>query len=271
LNRVESSTLLATLAEVEDSGRPPVISDVQVLNVKRGIFLSVTIGWQTDTLTDALVRYGDNDLLQTSDPSKRLGLQHQVVLSNLKPNRAYNFSAVAQDLFGRSQVSETLTFSTSKPLTTTQTSIAIKLSGSGNTIGIDSSFKRLGNDYLVELTLDHTASVFIGSLGVPRKQGSSDESTSGLGADTEAHVGLSSEAVISMDACHGCHQNQNTATHPVNVYPKPGMTIPLEYPTLPDGRITCNSCHSLHSSDYEMLSRKQRNRELCIGCHVDMM
>jgi len=111
---------LADLAPVEDSGREPTISGLQVLQLQQGVFLTAKIGWQTDTITDALVRYGDTDLSKTSQPSMRLGRQHQVVLNTLKADRIYHFTAVSRDLFGRSQVSELLTFSTSKPLTAVQ-------------------------------------------------------------------------------------------------------------------------------------------------------
>jgi len=262
--------LLAELTEVQDFDRPPVLTNVRVLKVQRGVFLSVTIGWQTDTLADALVRYGGNDLLQTSGPSKRLGLEHQVVLFNLQPDKTYRYTAVSRDLFGRSHSSEALTFSTSAPFSTLPQEEPGSLSGSESEIVLSSSFQRLGPDYLLELTLDPSASVFIGSSGEPRNPELIDDGTADFESE-ESHDGLSSEIVVSMDACHSCHKGQSTATHPVNVYPKAGMVIPPEYPTLPDGRITCNSCHSLHSSDYEYLSRKEGKRELCVGCHKDMM
>jgi predicted CXXCH cytochrome family protein len=71
--------------------------------------------------------------------------------------------------------------------------------------------------------------------------------------------------------CRNCHQSQSGTTHPVNVLPPPGMIIPPEYPTLADGRITCASCHSTHSSDYEYLAIRAGKRELCVGCHKDML
>lgn len=72
--------LLANLTEVTDNGYPPIITGVQVLQVVRGVFLSATIGWQTDTLTGAQVHYGQNELSQTSKSDNSLGRQHEVVL-----------------------------------------------------------------------------------------------------------------------------------------------------------------------------------------------
>lgn len=263
---------LASLAEVEDSGKPPVISEVQVLKVQRGVFLSITIGWRTDTLTKASVRYGNRELSQTSEPSSRFGRLHEAVLYNLKTDQTYRYSVIATDLFGRSQISEILKFSTRNPSVVPLPSTSDNFPAGATEAALESTFQRLGADYLLELTLVQPAAVYIGSRGEPRQQRLAAESTSAMGGEEdEYHAGLSSEIVISMGACASCHESQNTATHPVNVYPKPGMTIPPEYPTLADGRITCNSCHAPHGSDYEFLARKSGKRELCVGCHLDML
>jgi len=264
--------LLDNLVEVEDYGLPPVLSGVKVLNVQRGVFLTVTIGWQTDSLTDALVRYGEKDLNQTSEPVRRFGHRHQVVLHRLQPDKTYQFEVVSQDLFGRSQASATGTFSTARPLTKGLPDDHQGQSRSSeNENEPTSSFQRLGKNYLLEVTLRQPASIYVGSKGKVRRQNLTAATRAGNADVNEPHIGLSSEDVSSMDACRNCHQNQDTATHPVNVYPKPGMTIPPEYPTLPDGRITCRSCHETHSADYEFLVRKQGKRELCVGCHQDML
>lgn len=262
---------LAQLAELKDSGKPPVISDARVLGVERGVFLSATIGWQTDTLTSALVRYGSRDLSQSSQPGNRLGLRHEVVLSNLKPDQTYRFSVVSTDLFGRSQASEPLTFSTAIPLAAPLLAQTGLRAERGEEAGLTSHFKRLGSRYLLELTLEQPASVFVGAGAATRKQTLSNGSDGPTGGDDKHHAGLSSKKAVTLEACRSCHQDQSTATHPVNVYPKPGMIIPPEYPTLPDGRITCRSCHESHSSDYEYLVIKGSKRELCIGCHRDMI
>jgi predicted CXXCH cytochrome family protein len=262
---------LTQLAEVKDSGKPPVLSGVRVLEVERGVFLSATIGWQTDTLTDALVRYGNKDLSQTAQLGNRLGRRHEVVLNNLKPDQTYRFSVVSTDLFGRSQTSEPLTFSTSRPLVAELPAQPGTPPESSEEAGVASHFRRLGTSYLFELTLDQPASVFVGTGEVVLKQPLPNRSDGPTGGDDRHHEGLSSKRVVALEACRSCHKNQSTATHPVNVYPKPGMIIPPEYPTLPDGRITCRSCHDSHSSENEFLTIKRDKRELCVGCHRDML
>lgn len=280
--------LLAELEELEDSGRQPTISEVKVLRVKRDVFLSVTIGWTTDTLTDALVLYGDGKLTQTSKPGKRLGYRHQVVLYDLKPDQSYRFKVVSTDLFGRRQQSEALTFSTEKPLMPEQMAesgqLVLTVSGEQPSLPIEGAlakkasqtavagrFLRHDRDYLLVLSLGRPAAVFVGTSGDVRQQQTGSIPAAQADRVQASHTGLNGMSERSIGACRNCHRNQARTTHPVNVYPKPDMTIPREYPTLPDGRITCASCHLPHASDNEYLARKPGKRELCIGCHQDMI
>jgi predicted CXXCH cytochrome family protein len=243
---------LAELAEVEDSGKPPAISEVRVLKMEQGVFLKVTISWQTDILADDLVHYGIQDLSQTSEPSKRLGRQHEVDLYNLQPDTIYRFTAVSHDVFGRSQVSEPLTFSTAEPLTAAQQENSDNPPEGDDQSEMITSFKRRSGLYLLELKLKQPASVFIGSIerrGLP---------------EDEFHTGLSSRVISSMEACLNCH---DAHAHAVNVSPKPGIVVPPEFPTLLDGRITCGSCHFPHSSDNYYFTRKSGTNEFCVSCH----
>lgn len=49
----------AEMAEEKDCGKPPAISDVRVLNAQRGVLLSATIGWRTESLSFSRVRCGE--------------------------------------------------------------------------------------------------------------------------------------------------------------------------------------------------------------------
>jgi predicted CXXCH cytochrome family protein len=246
---------LAGLSEVKDSGKPPSISQVRVLKVERGLFLSATIGWQTDTLASASVRYGNGEVSRTSESGSRLARRHQIALPNLLPDTQYRFTAISRDLFGRSQVSELMTFSTAKPFTATITEASTPLAGDIEQTEISSRFHRFGADYLIELTLNQPASIFIGSTGGPR-----------CFPDDEIHEGLSCGAVSSAEACLNCHSAHMDLINASS--PQPEITIPPEYPTLPGGRIACTSCHAPHSSDYVYYKRKPSDNELCAGCHL---
>lgn len=252
---------IGSLTEVEDSGKPPNISELQVLKVERRILVSVTIGWKTDTLTNASVRYGIEGLTEAVGPTKRLAIQHQVLLPGLQSDKTYHFSVIAKDLFGRSQTSKPLTFSTSNPVIAPIAPPPENLNNSqsqGNAIGITASFKRFGSDYLIELTVQKPAEVSIGAIGPPRCL-----------PDDNSHVGLSCGMELTIDTCLSCHKPHG---HPLNVSPeKPGIIIPQGFPTLPGGRITCVSCHNPHSSEYAYLARRKGDSELCASCHRKKM
>jgi predicted CXXCH cytochrome family protein len=260
-NREIAVPPLVDLAEVEDSGRPPIISGVQVLQVQRKVLVSATIGWQTDTITNAVVRYGDTDLTQTSEPGPDLGRQHQVVLYNLKSDQTYRYSVVSTDLFGRSQASAPLEFSTANPNLTSPSGNSGKAMAEGEEAETVANFHRFGSDYFLELSLKQPAWVLISSRG----ENTNAARNRGL-PDDEFHADLSSTIVSSMIACLNCH---NAHAHPLNVVPSPIINVSQEYPTLPDGRITCSSCHAPHGSDYLYLTRKHFQGDLCTGCHTD--
>jgi len=243
---------LDDLAEVKDIGQAPAISGLHVSKAP-GALLSAIIGWQTDAVTDAMVRYGDGERNLTSAPSLRLGLEHQVVLRNLRANKAYRFIAVSRDLFGRTQESSPITFSTADIVAAAPSVSAI--SQPDNIVGFVYDFKRRNDDYLLELTFDQPAMAYVGIRGQARSQG--------LPAD-EFHDGLSNQFMMSMKACLNCHKAH---LHPLNVVPKkPGIIIPQEFPTLSGGRISCSSCHEPHGSDFYFHLRKPE-QQLCASCH----
>jgi predicted CXXCH cytochrome family protein len=260
---------LMDVTTVTDVGRPPVISDVQVLDVRRGVFLSVTIGWSSDTVTNGQVYFGLGDMSQSAGSGKNVDTQHQVVLNQLKPGKTYHFKVVSRDLFGREQESKPLTFSTARAVTRSVS--AADAGGSGGPEIADSNFQRVGPDYLFSLQLAAPSTVFVGRKGAIRKQVGDIARTPAASKDQRSHEGLSTGSVLTINACRTCHNRQTSATHPVGVLPKPGMVIPPEYPTLPDGRISCVSCHTVHGSNNEYLARKPGRRDLCVGCHQDML
>ena len=261
---------LVDVNTVADSSLAPVITDVEVLDVRRGVFLSVTIGWGSDTVTSGQVYYGLEEMSQSAGSGRNFDTQHQVVLNQLKPGKTYHFKVVSRDLFGREQESQPLTFSTARAVTRS-TPAKGDVSRGGPEIA-NSNFQRVGSDYLFSLQLSTPATVYVGRKGAVRKQVAEVATTTPAASkDKASHEGLSTGSVLTINACRTCHQRQTTATHPVGVLPKPGMVIPPEYPTLPDGRISCISCHTVHGSNNEYLARKPGRRDLCVGCHQDML
>ncbi|ADH85095.1 doubled CXXCH domain protein [Desulfurivibrio alkaliphilus AHT 2] len=264
---------LAGIDSVADRGRAPVITELQVLEIRRGLFLTATIGWQTDSISDARVRYGSTELNRTSPAHNRLGRRHQVVLRDLQPNQTYHFAAVSRDLFGRRQESETLTFTTTSPRLGSQPSTSLSPAETDSRQAEpEIIYQRHGDNFLLQLTFEQPAMVAVGSSGPPRQETALITDQQTMEPEEKAdHSMLNSQADTTITACIQCHQGRlGTATHPVNVYPPPGMVIPPTYPTLPDGRITCISCHRRHGSSNAYILIRSGQRELCLGCHQNM-
>ncbi|MFM1770066.1 MAG: hypothetical protein RJA22_2595 [Verrucomicrobiota bacterium] len=76
--------------------------------------------WDTDEPTDALVQYGESELLGRTAYVPDLDFQHEVVLAGLEPDRTYYYQVVSRDSAGNARVDDNggqlYTFRTLKPL-----------------------------------------------------------------------------------------------------------------------------------------------------------
>jgi predicted CXXCH cytochrome family protein len=62
--------------------------------------------------------------------------------------------------------------------------------------------------------------------------------------------------------CGACHSHQHGVTHPVGEGSRdPRTGQPMD----------CLSCHGLHDAPFPMYLQAERERELCVGCHRDLV
>ena len=258
---------LESLPLKKDAERPPAISGIQILSVKRELFLTATIGWHTDTLADATVSYGlDDDLTQKATLTGSLLHDHQMTLVDLKANKTYHFTVSSADLAGQRTVSEVKSFSTSQETEGPTPAEDDFSPEKEEKFVVQSDFFRYGDTYLLQLSSSRPATFYV---GVPTNQ--SEERRRGIKENMADHPALSSDLITRSEACLKCHpDSEGKSSHPVNVFPPPGMEIPAEYPTMADGMITCMTCHAPHGSDFEYRLLKRKKRDLCIGCHKEM-
>lgn len=239
---------------------PPAISDVRLVEVNRGVFVSATIAWETDTPADSQVFYGIDKLDHTSTLYSQPVRNHLVMLTGVQPGKIYKYKVVSVNLAGNrgeSAVKSAL-FEVAGP--------AIQ-EPSGQPSGKDPEVKvrcyRGGDKIFVVVNADQAVTVRLGIMPYKRVDGSSGEEPMVI-----RHLLLNTPAVTNIGVCYTCHvEYERILSHPINVYPKRGMIIPPEYATLPDGRITCMSCHANHASNIEFRLIKDRKEELCRGCH----
>ena len=256
---------LKRLKEPKKEQQPPVISDVVVTEVRRGINTSATIRWQTDEFTDAEILYGRQGLT-SSTFDKKLTRQHQAVLGGLEKNAGYQVQIVCRDIHGNQAKSAIFNFKTDKTfIEPAERRVSNRFAG--QEISLDWEFYRLQNNYLIVFKSDRAMSL---SYGVERKNGgeTTRKTKQPMAATGGGHPLLKSQLDTNITLCYSCHGGfKGVNSHPVNVLPNPGMKIPAEYPLLADGRLSCMSCHVNHGGNYAYRLIKQTKKELCLGCH----
>jgi predicted CXXCH cytochrome family protein len=258
---------LPALDELEElasrSLLPLTINEVRLLEVAKGIFVSATIAWETDRPADSQVFYGlDGKLNQSSILDRQLVTNHAVMLIGVHPGKFYKYKVVSVDEAGNRTESDvkSVIMDVVRPEALEETGRLDVLEPE-----IKAKSYRKGSKFLVVVSANQAVTV---RLGILPKKYSDDDSD---GPKVVRHMPLSSQAETTIGVCYTCHvEYKKILSHPINVYPKRGMTIPPEYSTLSDGRISCMSCHVAHASNVEFRVVKADKKELCRGCHPNM-
>lgn len=252
----------AAIEELPVSPVPPVISNVRLLEVNKGVFVSATIAWETDSPADSQVFYGVNKLNQTSMLDSQAVRNHVMILTGVQPGKTYKYKVVSVDLAGNRGESGVMSsvFEAVSPEKQEQSA-----QSSGKYPEVKIRFYRRGDKSFAVINADQAISVRLGIIKKDIAGASGDKPT------IIRHLIMNAPAVTNTGVCYTCHDDyKRILSHPINVYPKRGMIIPPEYPTLPDGRMTCMSCHAKHASNIEFRLIKDRKEDLCRGCHQDI-
>lgn len=270
-NKPEVRTLklppLEELPKLKDDSHPPEISNIQFLGVKRGVLYSATVVWETDKASDSHILYGTKTLDRKSVRGSVLTRNHLVTISPLKSRKRYQYAVVSEDIFGNKKVSKSYDFQTSK-LKPLQDTAGGEIDNYGRPLKLKLAMFGVGDKYFLTLTTDRPTYMAVGSHRNLRRI--IGQKNTGLSGKTKKfdHPALTSGYELSIAICLNCHQDyEQSSSHPVNVPPKRGMDFPDNYPVLPNGRMTCVSCHSAHGANHEHRMRRPSKRELCIGCH----
>jgi predicted CXXCH cytochrome family protein len=249
---------LSSLPILENDRTAPQISDVRVEEIKRGLFLSATIAWKTDEPSSGQVFYGRND---TKSPSEvhTFSTEHRVTISPLKSKKNYQFFVVSKDWFNNESRSDISSFSTAQPVSSSPDD---SYTDSDIMLELETRFRSLGDKYLVEISCSRPTTMTIGVNPVLSNTAPAEV--------PDDHPYLNDKQTTNVTICKGCHPSSfQENSHPINVRPRRGMLIPPEYPMLPDGRMSCMTCHARHGSNFEFRMIKSSKRELCIGCHKE--
>lgn len=280
LKQVETVSLqpLARLPRLTNDKQAPKISDIRIDRVETGLSSTAIISWKTDVPTTSGVRYGINNLEKKSLGFKSLTLKHSLALESLKSNRQYRVAVVAVDFFGNRAVSAAFTLATDKDYMAPLHEFSLSHKTDCHIVKIE--FYNVGEKYLALLELSQELSV---SIGVDRSANDRNQVAGEAGTDGEEnlvavagavkkrrklHDFLVSAKTLTIDNCLHCHKEvRREMSHPIDVLPQRGMHVPDDYILLPNGRISCMTCHVRHAGDNMFRLVRAQGKEFCSGCH----
>jgi len=252
------------LPQMQDDRQPPQLSNLQVLDVRRGISTTVTLHWETDEYTDSVIHYGVGNLRSVTT-DRQLARQHNKVLLGLDAGKSYQFQIISRDLFGNETKSPVVKFSTEKSFWNQDANYNADRSIS-TAIKLRWQLYRIAGDYLLVVKADRPVVLSLGAAIVPKNRNTVERQVAATGSFS--HPILKSSLDTNVTVCKTCHQSlQEEYSHPIRVRARKGMIIPSEYPVLPDGTLSCMTCHDSHASNYEYRLRKSSKADLCRGCH----
>ena len=261
---------VSSMAKAENDQTPPRITDIKA-DVRQGILIDSVINWQTDEKTNATLRYGIEDMGQTIEEKCCFTTDHKLTLPGLKKGSTYQVAITCQDIFGNSTTSPIFRFSTADISPLPAPASGNQSAGSGKIAIKNNFFTTNDKNVILELTANQPVSITLGISDDEPAERPTILIKSVQSADTtEEHTPLANKKYSSMTICTTCHQAFNQQkSHPVNILPREKTKIPPEYPTLPDGRISCMTCHINHAANLEYRLIKSSRKELCLGCHPD--
>lgn len=250
-----------TLNPLSSDATPPVISDIKVTEVELGNLARAKITWKTDKHANTTLFYGIGETDHLVHMADCYMSEHSVELTKLLPEKTYNFQIAAEDIYGNRRESAMYSFSTDKGFKSKDAKQP------GNTklpFHIESEIFRSENNYVLRIKANQPISMEISTYDMPNfplLRETSDKTPAN-------HPALKSIYETNLLACENCHLAPNDVfPHEVHFRARLGSNIPEEYPRLPNGQMSCITCHYPHASDNQFHLRKSADRTLCVGCH----
>ena len=281
----------------------PCLNQIHLNDYNNRLLSQATLSWVTSTPCRCRITYGLSGAEYNIDEDDLYALQHRMVLRNFHKN--YLFHIDCLDPFGQRITNKTKRFTLvpqqAHPTTVNDVPLLRQQ--------IITHIQRLEHQIWLELRSPQEISVSIGTteqlekkktdgeelekkkmdgeeLEKKKMDGDGSETavdlsailpevpeikdSGGSGKEIAEHSGLLTGQAINTAICYRCHPNMLTGmSHPVDVVAPPGMIVSSNYPLLPDGRMSCMTCHTVHSGNNNYRLRKNSKRELCIGCHTN--
>jgi hypothetical protein len=232
--------------------RPPVISGIRVVRIKKAPFLSTTIMWDTDEPSTSFIEYGLSDQYGIYSPEDiTMVKHHRANIYKLIHGKDYHFRVISRDMFGNQAVSEDCLFNTAK---ITVSDVTEKGEPPELTVNNVEIFMRRKRAKSSEISLYLETSRIANVTVVECKK------------VKDRCAGLSVGKELTIDVCRRCHPIEAIGlTHPVGVAAKPTTMVPDYFPTLRGGIMTCVTCHFAHGGKRQYFARSDTIS--CKTCH----
>ena len=250
-----------SIKTLSSDATPPVISNIHVTEIQRNDMVTARIRWETDKLASSSFYYGIGEPDKHTSSSSCYMSKHFIDLTTLEPDETYNFVVKVEDIYGNSRKSTPYSFSTDKSFKVKETK---QTTHSQVPMALNSEIFRSEDNYLIRLNATQPVSIEISTYDMPNFP-LLKEITNRAPAN---HPPLKNIYETNVLTCETCHLAPNDRfSHLVNFRAKLGSNIPSQYPRLPDGQISCITCHLQHGSNTQFHLRESSDRTLCIGCH----
>ena len=241
--------------------KPPEIYDVEVLEVKKGPMVSAKLNWHTDELSNSRVSFGIDQPDRRVLDSDEFSLEHLVDLHSLKPDVTYYFKIKSEDIYGNSKESQVYSFKTDKNFSL---NIDPELKSSSTPLKLKSDISRSEDNYLIKIYANQHVSLEISTYDLPSNSKMLKDSSN----LPQNHPPMKSIYETNVLICETCHLALSEKfSHPVHFRARLGNNTPSDYPRLPNGQMSCLTCHDYHASNNAYHLRQPGERKLCIGCH----
>ena len=247
----------------------PTFSQLRLDNYNDKLLSRATLSWTTAVpcRCQLLYRFDDHEYIKDEDDFYTLN--HNQEIRNFNPTNT-DIAIQCDDTFQQHTQSDFIPLSTLTPKTDKPIVDLLPQ----ETTEFSTEFKRIADFIEISITTNQPAAISIGrieqkkeTLPVVGQIQGQNEPTINVASN---HPPLSNEKQINTTICFKCHRSTvENASHPINVLPPPGMVIPVEYPLLSNGKLTCMTCHNRHSSNNEARLIKKGKKELCTGCHTN--
>jgi predicted CXXCH cytochrome family protein len=246
---------------VYNDNAAPTISDFRVEELRKGIFYSASLAWDTNEHSISTLEYGfpGASLIQISNKNQYV-TDHRITVGGLLPGRNYIFRAISKDPFGNTSRSEGLTVEVKVPFS----SKIVESDAWPSVRGV--RVLKIGQKTAL-LWKSNKKTTAVLDIGQAMER---DERSRG----GPHWPGFAEFQFRGIDAClsDGCHKGRihRKGSHPTGRLIWKKAKKPVDMPLYEGDVMLCVTCHTPHSGDHKFRLR-MTELDLCTACHITLM